>query len=90
MQTMEMTKLTIRIPLKVLERAKAYAETNDTSVTQLVTHYLSQLPEEDDFLENAPIVRSLIGILSPDTTVDDYWRYIDEKYGYGSSSPDRS
>jgi len=87
---MEMTKLTIRIPADVLERAKAYAETNQTSVTRMVTQYLSQLPADKSYLREAPIVQGLIGILSPDTTVDDYWRYIDEKYGDGFTSADRS
>jgi hypothetical protein len=87
---MEMTKLTIRIPADVLERAKIYAETNKTSVTRLVSQYLSRLPIEEDFLKDAPIVRSLIGILSPDTTEEDYWRYIDEKYGDAITNTDRS
>lgn len=85
---MEMTKLTIRIPTDVLERAKSFAEVNHTSVSRLVSHYLSRLPIEDDFLKDAPIVRSLIGALSPETTVEDYWRYIDEKYGNGFESTD--
>lgn len=87
---MEMTKLTIRVPIAVLERAKEYAENNQTSVTRLVSQYLSQLPVENDYLQDAPIVRSLIGILSPETTIEDYWRYIEEKYGDGLSNPDRS
>lgn len=78
---MEMTKLTIRIPVSVLERAKAYAEENQTSVTRLVTLYLSQLPPEESYLKDAPIVQRLIGTLPPDVSVDDYWRYIEEKYG---------
>lgn len=86
---MEMTKLTIRIPVHVLERAKAYAESNDTSITRLVSQYLSRLPAEDSYLENAPIVRSLIGVLSPDTTVEDYWRHIEEKYGDIPTDSDR-
>ncbi|MBX7250350.1 MAG: hypothetical protein K1X50_00110 [Candidatus Promineofilum sp.] len=87
---MEMTKLTIRVPIAVLERAKEYAENNQTSVTRLVSQYLSQLPVENDYLQDAPIVQSLIGILSPETTIEDYWRYIEEKYGDGLSNPDRS
>ena len=87
---MEMTKLTIRVPIAVLERAKEYAENNQTSVTRLISQYLSQLPVENDYLQDAPIVRSLIGILSPETTIEDYWRYIEEKYGDGLSNPDRS
>jgi hypothetical protein len=85
---MEMTKLTIRVPTVVLDRAKQYAKSNQTSVTRLVSQYLSQLPIQDDYLQDAPIVQSLIGILSPETTVEDYWRYIDEKYGDGSSNTD--
>ena len=87
---MEMTKLTIRVPIAVLERAKEYAENNQTSVTRLVSQYLSQLPVENDYLQDAPIVQSLICILSPETTIEDYWRYIEEKYGDGLSNPDRS
>jgi len=87
---MEMTKLTIRLPINVLERAKSYAESNQTSVTRLVSNYLSQLPAEESFLKDAPMVQSLIGILSPDTTEEDYWRYIDEKYGDVSTGTDRS
>lgn len=86
---MEMTKLTIRVPTTVLERAKEYAESNQTSVTRLVSQYLSRLPVENDYLQNAPIVQSLIGILAPETTIEDYWRYIEEKYGNGPSNPDR-
>ena len=54
---MEMTKLTIRIPTTVLARAKAYAQMNQTSVTRLVSLYLSQLPAEDNYLKDAPIVQ---------------------------------
>lgn len=85
---MEMTKLTIRIPATVLERAKSYAEINHTSISRLVAQYLDQLPLQESDLDNAPIVRSLIGILSPQTSVEDYWQHIDEKYGHVHSNPD--
>lgn len=78
---MEMTKLTIRIPVKVLERAKAYAQTHDTSVTRLVSQYLSLLPVEGSYLKDAPIVQRLIGTLPPEASIEDYYRYLDEKYG---------
>ena len=87
---MEMTKLTVRIPADVLDRAKSYAEINQTSVSRLVSQYLSRLPIEESYLKDAPITQSLIGILSPDTTVEDYWRYIDDKYGDALSDTDRS
>jgi hypothetical protein len=37
--------------------------------------------EQQSYLKDAPIVRSLIGTLSPDVGIEDYWSYIDEKYG---------
>ncbi len=85
---MEMTKLTIRIPADVLERAKAYAETNQTSVTRLVSHYLSRLPIEDSYLKDAPITRRLIGTLPPTVSIEDYHHYLDEKYGDAFTSSD--
>lgn len=86
---METTKLTIRIPVSVLEQAKAYAENNQTSVTRLVTHYLSRLPVEGSFLEDAPIVRRLIGILPPDVSIEDYHQGMEEKYGDAFTGSDR-
>lgn len=87
---MQMTKLTIRIPVHVLERAKAYAESNDTSITRLVSQYLSRLPAEDSYLENAPIVRRLIGTLPPNVSIEDYHRHLEEKYGDAFAGLDRS
>lgn len=87
---MDTTKLTIRLPVNELERAKSYAESNQTSVTRLVSNYLSHLPAEESFLRGAPIVQSLIGILLPETTEEDYRRYINEKYGDFPTGADQS
>lgn len=87
---MEMTKLTIRIPVKVLEQAKAYAETNETSVTQLITQYLYHLPRQESYLKDAPIVQRLVGTLPPEASIEDYHRYLEEKYGDAFTSADRS
>lgn len=84
-----MTKVTIRIPAAVLERARAYAASKQTSISRLVTNYLSQLPPEVSYIEDAPIVRSLVGTLSPDVTIDDYHRHLDEKYGDASQGAPR-
>lgn len=86
---METTKLTIRIPASVLERAKAYAENNQTSVTRLVSHYLSRLPVEDSFLDHAPIVQRLTGILPSEISVDHYHQHLDDKYGDAFAGSDR-
>ena len=87
---MESTKLTIRLPRKVLERAKQYAREHQTSLTRLVSEYLQQLPEDNDRLRDAPIVQRLSGILSPDVSIGDYQQYLEEKYDSQAPSTGRS
>jgi hypothetical protein len=79
------TKLTIRVPRDVLEGAKGYAHRNRTTLTRLVSEYLRRLADEKSVLAEAPTVRRLAGVLSPEVSVDDYRGYLDEKYG--SPSP---
>ena len=86
---MESTKLTVRVPRIVLERAKNYAREHQTSLTRLISEYLQQLPVENDFLVDAPIVRRLSGVLSADQSVEDYQRYLEEKYGDQAPDTDR-
>lgn len=78
---MEQTKLTVRVPKAWLEDAKAYARQHNTTLTQLVSEYLRQLSSQSDFLADAPIVRRLSGILSQDVSLEDYRKYLEEKYG---------
>lgn len=85
---MENTKLTIRVPRDVLERAKQYAHDHQTSVTRLVSEYLRQLPVENDPLAEAPIVQRLSGLLSADVSIQDYHQYLEEKYGRPASNID--
>ena len=85
---MEQTKLTVRVSRDLLERAKRYAKAHNTSLTRLVATYLEQLNNHDDPLVDAPIVRRLSGILSKDVSVDDYYAYLEEKYGAQTECPD--
>jgi len=78
---MQETKLTIRVPRKLLENAKRYARQQNTTLTQLISEYLVQIPSPIDELENAPIVKRLSGTLSPDVSIDDYRQHLQEKYG---------
>jgi hypothetical protein len=77
------TKLTVRVPRRILENAKRYARENNTTLTELISTYLQQIPEAALGLEDAPIVRRLTGSISPDVTVEDYKKHLDEKYGNG-------
>jgi hypothetical protein len=74
-------KFTVRVPRKLLENAKRYAAAHDTTLTALISTYLERIPNELESLKDAPTVRQLTGLLSPDTSVDDYKRHIEDKYG---------
>ena len=77
---MSETKLTVRVPRDLLENAKLYAAQQGTTLTNLIQAYLRRIPPQSP-LEDAPIVRSLSGILSQDVSIEDYKNHIDEKYG---------
>ncbi len=75
------TKLTVRVPKKLLKNAKRYASAHHTTLTQLISAYLQRIPAEDESLNNAPVVRQLTGLLSPNVSVEDYKKHLAEKYG---------
>ncbi len=77
---MEETKLTVRVPRKLLDNAKRYAAENNTTLTNLIEAYLHRLPAHPS-LQDAPIVQRLIGSLPPDISIQDYKDHLDEKYG---------
>jgi hypothetical protein len=75
------TKLTVRVPQELIANAKRYAERHNTTLTRLIGNYLRRIPAEESGLELSPIVRELTGIIPPDLSVDDYHKYLEEKYG---------
>lgn len=75
------TKLTVRVPRKLLENAKRYASAHNTTLTKMVSAYLEQIPTDLEPLDNAPLVRQLTGLLSQEVSVEDYEKYLNEKYG---------
>ena len=77
------TKLTVRVPKHLLENAKRYAKTHQTTLTQLISAYLQHIPTGSEILDQAPIVRRLTGVLSPDVLIEDYKKHLEEKYGQG-------
>jgi hypothetical protein len=78
---MKSKKLTVRVPEEMITRAKVYARSHGTSVTRLVSAYLSQLPGGPGPLAEAPTVKRLSGSLPPDLGPEDYRRHLEEKYG---------
>lgn len=77
---MEETKLTVRVPRDLVEKAKLYAAQNHTTLTNLIEAYLENIPAQG-LLADAPIVRRLSGSLSQDVSIDDYRRHLEGKYG---------
>ena len=77
------SKLTVRVPRNLIEGAKHYARLNHTTVTRLVSEYLRRLTNQSDLPDDAPIVKRLSGILPENISVEDYKKYIDEKYENG-------
>ncbi len=77
---MEEAKLTVRIPRDLVEKAKLYAAQNQTTLTNLIEAFLQNIPAQG-LLEDAPIVQRLTGSLSQDVSIEDYRRYLEEKYG---------
>ena len=78
---MQETKLTIRLPRKLLENAKRYARQQNTTLTQLINEYLYHIPVPNSALENAPIVRRLSGVLPKNVSIADYKKHMEDKYG---------
>ena len=78
---MDSTKMTVRVPRELLERAKQYAKDNETTLTRLITTYLDNLVVTDDPLADAPIVKRLSGTLSEEVSINDYRHHLEDKYG---------
>ena len=75
------TKLTVRVPRHLLVNAKRYAKAHQTTLTELISAYLQHIPTESEVLDHAPVVRRLTGLLSPDVSIDDHKKHLEEKYG---------
>lgn len=72
-------KLTLSVDERVIERARRYSNRHNTSISQLVTKYLSQLDAHSD-ATLAPWVQRLRGILPSGTSLEDYRRHLEEKH----------
>ena len=76
------TKLTVRVERDLIEAAKHYAKKQGISLSQLIEDYLRSLAiQHDEQFLNTPILQKLSGILPSSTTLDEYHRHLDEKYG---------
>ena len=77
-------KLTLSLNEKIIETAKHYAKSNNTSLSKLIESYLGTLTnKEKKENEITPLVKSLSGLISMDDDIDvkdEYTQYLMEKY----------
>jgi hypothetical protein len=71
-------KLTLSVDEAAIRRARRYSKRHGTSVSELVSRFLGSLDDEPK--PATPIVSRLRGILPSETSVEDYRRYIQDKY----------
>lgn len=76
---MQKTKLTVRVDQELLNKLKQYAASNHTSLTDLIDAYLRHIPDQNPAIHTA-VVSQLSGILSQDVSVEDYKKFLEEKY----------
>lgn len=78
------TKLTLKLEQAVIEKAKVYAKSHQTSLSQLIENYLLNITNEIKEDEKiTPLVKSLSGIMKIPTDVNarnGYTDYLTEKY----------
>jgi hypothetical protein len=80
------TKLTLNIKGSVIEEAKKYAKSNNTSLSKLIEAYLGTLTtknKKQKKTEITPLVESLIGVIELPEGFDEktnYSNYLIEKY----------
>ncbi len=66
---------------EIVRRAERYSKLHGTSVSRLVSNFLSALPLADDGLPPlSPAVRRLLGVAAGSKGVEDYHRYLIGKY----------
>ena len=79
-------KLTLRIDDALISAAKRYAESNDKSVSQVVSDYFQVLQQSTSIKQTMadlpPITRSLKGLLKNKSSLSKvtYKKYLEEKY----------
>lgn len=74
-------RLNITVDPHVAERARRYSKRHDTSISKLVTDFLSGLPDEDEPREHSPAVRRLLGVATDGPDREECRKHLDEKYG---------
>ena len=78
---MSKQRLNITVDPAVIERARRYTERHNTSISRLVTAFLSRLPDEGVPEELTPTVKRLLGVARGGPDRQDYRDHLVDKYG---------
>ena len=78
-------KLTLKLDKNVIDEAKKYAKTRNTSLSRMVERFFKSLVEKKTIKEKnySPLVEELSGIINLDKKFDfkeEYTNYLIEKY----------
>lgn len=77
-------KLTLSLDRDIIERAKSYANSNNTSISKIIENYLAALTQQNEKQPNiTPLVESLSGIIdlgATESLKEDYTDFLIEKY----------
>ncbi|MBP2832562.1 hypothetical protein J8281_10235 [Aquimarina sp. U1-2] len=77
-------KLTLSLNQSIIENAKIYAKSNNTSLSKLIESYLATLTKETKKKsEITPLVKSLSGVIELPSDFDEkeaYYGYLMDKY----------
>ena len=78
------TKLTLKLDQEVIEKAKRFAQGQQTSLSQLIENYLLNLTRDvDSPIPISPLVKSLSGIIELPASTDvrkAYREHLRQKY----------
>ena len=74
------SKLTLRMSDSVIRKAKRLARNRGQSVSKMISEYISEEQEERLLEELPPLTASMVGVLDGAEKVQDYKKYLEEKY----------
>jgi hypothetical protein len=76
------TKLTLRLKKKTIEKGKVYAKKRKTSLSKMVENYLDKITLVGQQEEISPLVKSLSGVMkgASQEYKKDYTEYLEKKY----------
>lgn len=77
------TKLTLKLDENIIEKAKMFAKTKNTSLSKIIENYLQKITLDQEASKITPVVKSLSGVIDLPKDYDykkEYTDFLLEKY----------